>query len=128
MADIDLYRLNDLLCVDPVGAVQMAEDEYHSRVDRISDYVTEHRGVKVILIAGPSGSGKTTSANLIKDAITAKGRPTIVVSLDLFFYRRTFRRKHRFPRRIAAFLPVPTGDPGQGYGNKYHYPPYNAPW
>lgn len=85
MADIDLYRLNDLLCVDPVGAVQMAEDEYHSRVDRISDYVTEHRGVKVILIAGPSGSGKTTSANLIKDAITAKGRPTIVVSLDDFY-------------------------------------------
>ena len=85
MADIDLYRLNDLVCTDPVGAVQMAEDEYHTRVDRISDYVISHERVKVILIAGPSGSGKTTSANLIKDAITKKGRPTIVVSLDDFY-------------------------------------------
>ena len=85
MGTLDIYKLNDLLCVDPVGAVQMAEDEYHSRVDRIATYVAEHTGVKVILIAGPSGSGKTTSANLIKDAITEKGRPTIVVSLDDFY-------------------------------------------
>ena len=85
MANIDLYRLNNLVCTDPVGTVQMAEDEYHTRVDRIASYVAEHKGVRVILIAGPSGSGKTTSANLIKDAITEKGRPTIVVSLDDFY-------------------------------------------
>ena len=85
MPNIDLYRLNDLLCDDPVGAVQMAEDEYHTRVEGIADYVVAHPALRVILIAGPSGSGKTTSANLIKDAITRKGRPTIVVSLDDFY-------------------------------------------
>lgn len=85
MANIDLYWLNDLLCNDPVGAVQMAEDEYHTRVEGIADYLVAHPTVRVILIAGPSGSGKTTSANLIKDAITRKGRPTIVVSLDDFY-------------------------------------------
>ncbi len=85
MANIDLYWINDLLCDDPVGAVQRAEDEYHTRVEGIADYVVAHAGVRVVLIAGPSGSGKTTSANLIKDAITRKGRPTIVVSLDDFY-------------------------------------------
>lgn len=85
MANIDLYRINGLLCDDPVGAVQMAEDEYHTRVEGIADYIVAHSGIRVVLIAGPSGSGKTTSANLIKDAITRKGRPTIVVSLDDFY-------------------------------------------
>ncbi len=85
MANTDLYKLNDLVCDDPVGAVQMAEDEYHTRVEGIADYVIDHPTLRVILIAGPSGSGKTTSANLIKDAITRKGRPTIVVSLDDFY-------------------------------------------
>ena len=29
MANIDLYRLNNLVCTDPVGTVQMAEDVSH---------------------------------------------------------------------------------------------------
>lgn len=85
MADIDLFRLNDMVCDDPLGTVQGAEDEYHTRVANIADYVVERGNIRVILIAGPSGSGKTTSANLIKDAICARGKNTIVVSLDDFY-------------------------------------------
>ena len=85
MANIDLYALNSMICNDPVGAVQRAEDDYHTRIARIADHVVNSGSIRVILIAGPSGSGKTTSANLIKDAITARGRRTIVVSLDDFY-------------------------------------------
>lgn len=82
---MDLYRLNNMVTVDPIGTVQGAEDEYHTRVRGIADYVISRGSVRVILIAGPSGSGKTTSANLIKDAIIERGRNTIVVSLDDFY-------------------------------------------
>ena len=85
MANIDLYELNSLMVTDPIGTVQKAEDEYHTRVGRIADYVIASGKIRVILIAGPSGSGKTTSANLIKDAISDRGRHTIVVSLDDFY-------------------------------------------
>ncbi len=82
---MDLYTLNNMVTVDPIGTVQAAEDEYHTRVGGIADYVISRGSVRVVLIAGPSGSGKTTSANLIKDAIIERGRETIVVSLDDFY-------------------------------------------
>jgi uridine kinase len=41
--------------------------------------------VRIILLAGPSGSGKTTTANLIADAVRARGEESLVVSLDDFY-------------------------------------------
>lgn len=85
MSDLDLYVLNNMVCEDPLGTVQKAEDEYHTRVERIARYVVSNEAIRVVLIAGPSGSGKTTSANLIKDAICKWGKEAMVVSLDDFY-------------------------------------------
>ena len=47
--------------------------------------------IRVLLLAGPSGAGKTTTANLIADAVRARGFESLVVSLDNFY------RDHRDP-------------------------------
>ncbi len=84
MAEITLQELNTL-ALDPSGTIELSEREYHDRISKIADRVAEDDKIKVILLAGPSGSGKTTSANLIADAIKARGEAAMVVSLDDFY-------------------------------------------
>ncbi|MBR2930565.1 MAG: hypothetical protein IKC32_04980 [Clostridia bacterium] len=85
MAEITLYDLNGHIRQAPVIAIAEAEDAYHNRIKEIAAYVASHEAIRIIMLAGPSGSGKTTSANLLKDAIIAHGKESIVVSLDDFY-------------------------------------------
>ncbi len=79
-------ELNTLLKTmsDPKKAVADAEAAYHNRVAEVADRIVGD-GVRVVMLAGPSSSGKTTSANLIADAIRARGEAALVVSLDNFY-------------------------------------------
>ncbi len=88
MAELTLTELNKR-AQDPLSMIEEAEHDYHARVDRITDYVTGHSSVHLILLAGPSGSGKTTTANLISDAIRARGLHSLVISLDDFYRDHT---------------------------------------
>ena len=84
MAEINLNLLNEAASA-PEAMIAEAESRYHERVAEIAGYVTTHEQIRVILLAGPSGSGKTTSANLIKDALIARGEHSMVISLDDFY-------------------------------------------
>ena len=84
MAELSLRELNELT-KDPQKLIKESEIEYHSKVASVAEGVVENDNIKLILLAGPSGSGKTTTANLIADAIKARGEAAMVVSLDDFY-------------------------------------------
>ncbi len=85
MAELNVNKLNSTIEMSPEGAIAEAERAFHKRVGEIADYIVGNKNIRVLLLAGPSGSGKTTSANLIKDALIARGEDSIVVSLDDFY-------------------------------------------
>lgn len=84
MAEITLEELNRL-ALTPEKTIAESEKEYHDKVQSVAELVTGDERIKLILLAGPSGSGKTTTANLIADAIRARGEGAMVVSLDDFY-------------------------------------------
>lgn len=85
VAELDVRELNERISGSPSAAVADAERAYHDRVGQIADRIAAHGDIRAVLLAGPSGSGKTTTANLIKDALIARGEESIVVSLDDFY-------------------------------------------
>lgn len=89
MADIKLDALNAALSL---GAATVLADEayYAEQVATVARRIVKDE-IRVLLLAGPSGAGKTTTANLIADAVRARGFESLVVSLDNFY------RDHRDP-------------------------------
>ena len=88
MAETTIEIINEEIRLDATAAILRAEDKYKKNIDEIADRVVNNERIKLILLAGPSGSGKTTTANLVADAIRARGEEAMVVSLD-DFYRNT---------------------------------------
>lgn len=85
MAEIDIKKLNAEALRSPAAMIAEAEDRYHDKIAELATLAVEHHDLRAILLAGPSGSGKTTTANLLADAIRARGEEAIVLSLDDFY-------------------------------------------
>lgn len=96
MPDKLLSRINEQAKTAPATLIAEAEASYHDKVAYVAERVCAD-GTRVILLAGPSGSGKTTTANLIADAIRAKGHTSIVVSLDDFYRDTTSPQYPKLP-------------------------------
>ena len=84
MAEIRLEKINSAVRENLEDLVLREEAQYHARVEEVDERI-ERDDIRVLLLAGPSGSGKTTTANLIADAIKARGEECMVVSLDDFY-------------------------------------------
>ena len=84
MAEIMLEKINRAVRENFDELVAREEAKYHARVEEIAERI-ERDDIRVLLLAGPSGSGKTTTANLIDDAVKARGEECMVVSLDDFY-------------------------------------------
>lgn len=85
MAEIQLVNINAPAAQFPREMIRRDEISYHATIRRIADKITENKNIRLLLLAGPSGSGKTTTANLLADAIRARGEDAAVVSLDNFY-------------------------------------------
>lgn len=83
MADISVRELN-LALARGEETVLRDEAHYTEQIEGVAERIVRDE-IKVLLLAGPSGAGKTTTANLIGDALRARGYDALVVSLDNFY-------------------------------------------
>ncbi len=85
MANYDVEVINRLLNEDCKKYIMECEKAYRSQLDEIVTEVIREKGRGLLMLAGPSSSGKTTTARLLKEKITQRGRSATVVSLDDFY-------------------------------------------
>ena len=85
MSELNLKLLNEKAKDAPCELIADAENKYHALIAEVVGKILSDSEIRIILLAGPSGSGKTTSANLICDALKARGRESMVISLDDFY-------------------------------------------
>lgn len=85
MAEIDIKKINELARLTPCEMIAEAEREYEKKVRQVADRICDGESISLVLLAGPSGSGKTTTANLVADELRARGKETVVMSLDDFY-------------------------------------------
>ena len=80
-----LSKINSMAVSNPKELIKIAENRYDAELNAVVNRVVENENHKIILLAGPSGSGKTTTAHIIKNKLTLKGKKVEVISLDHFF-------------------------------------------
>lgn len=85
MPDVSILDLNRSVKNTPKEFIEIAEREYHDRIDRLAKRITCDDRIRLVFISGPSSSGKTTTANLLSDRVKSFGRECMVVSLDDFY-------------------------------------------
>lgn len=85
MANYDLKQINTILKNDPEKYIKECENAYRVQLEKIVNDIEKEDGRVLVMLAGPSSSGKTTTASLIKEKLTLKGRKASVISLDDFY-------------------------------------------
>lgn len=68
--------------------IRIAEALHEKKIAQIADFVSQHKEVRVILIAGPSSSGKTTFAQRLTVQLKVNGMRPVALSLDDYFIDR----------------------------------------
>lgn len=73
-----------LAAQQPQAFAALCEQQYRERIDRIAEEVLAS-GRHIVMLTGASAAGKTTSAHKLAAAIEARGRRSVVLSLDDFY-------------------------------------------
>lgn len=73
-------KINDIM--------RVAEALHEKKIAQIADFVSQHKEVRVILIAGPSSSGKTTFAQRLTVQLKVNAMRPVALSLDDYFVDR----------------------------------------
>lgn len=85
----DIDEVTSQILINKRAMVKAAERNYKKGVELIADEIAKNaKNKNLLLICGPSSSGKTTSSNIIVNALSKKGLPALVVSMDNFFINR----------------------------------------
>ncbi len=82
---LNLEKINKMIVKDVEKVIKEAEEGYRNQLVKIANKVVKKKDLKIILISGPSCAGKTTSANLLKEILTNKGKKVISIEMDNFF-------------------------------------------
>ncbi len=81
--------LNEYVQNDKIHEItRVAEALHEKKIAQIADFVSQHKEVRVILVAGPSSSGKTTFAQRLTIQLKVNGLRPVPLSLDDYFIDR----------------------------------------
>lgn len=71
-------------------------DEKHFK-KQITSLVSDikEQGDRLVMVAGPTSAGKTTFGRILSNALEDCGYKTLVISLDDYFFDRSYMQKHR---------------------------------
>ncbi len=82
----EVSRVNDRIVTDAAGFIEEEESRYERQIEAAADRIAEAtHGLQVVWQCGPSSVGKTTTAARLCAALTARGVPSFVISLDDFY-------------------------------------------
>lgn len=82
----EIRRVNDRIKHDAAGFIEEEESRFERQIEAAADRIAEHtHGLQIVWQCGPSSVGKTTTAACLRAALTARGVPSFVVSLDDFY-------------------------------------------
>jgi len=77
---IEKGRISDL--------IKIQEGLHEKKIAQIADIITQHKNIKLVLIAGPSSSGKTTFSKRLQIQLIVNGMNPRTISLDDYFLDR----------------------------------------
>lgn len=84
VADINAKSKSD----EVSNLIMLAEALQEKKVIKITEMITQHKEVKIILIAGPSSSGKTTFSKRLALQLKLAGIKPVNISLDDYYVDR----------------------------------------
>ena len=89
MPNISVDEINFQVTDNADDFVAFCEKNYHKQLGSVSEQLLLKHGRVLVMLAGPSASGKTTTAEILKKNLQAKGRNSLVISLDDFYRDQT---------------------------------------
>lgn len=82
-------KLNKLIDLGYAGKIiQVAEALHEKKLAAIADRLTEHKELRLVLIAGPSSSGKTSTAQRLSIQLAVNGLRPMTLSMDDYYRNR----------------------------------------
>lgn len=73
---------------DLTNLIMLAEALQEKKVIKIAETITEHKNIRIILVAGPSSSGKTTFSKRLALQLKLAGIQPVNISLDDYYVDR----------------------------------------
>ncbi len=87
--------LNNHICNGDMGDLILVQEALQERrIGEIAKEISEHEGVKFVMIAGPSSSGKTTFSHRLSVQLRTYGLTPHPIALDDYFVDREKTPKH----------------------------------
>ena len=86
MKTYEIARVGADMLLDPRRYIRQCEQDLSARLEEAAaQCLRASCQGSVLLLSGPSGAGKTTTAHKLAGALTQKGRPGRVLSMDDYF-------------------------------------------
>ena len=82
--------------------IDACETEFSNRLNELATNLLRCDGIRILRLSGPTCSGKTTLANLLKARFSEAGKRLHLISIDDFFYDKSFLHQKAGTQTVEA--------------------------
>ena len=82
--------------------INACEADFSNRLNEIAETLLACDGVRILRLSGPTCAGKTTLANLLKRRFAEAGKHLHLISIDDFFYDKSFLHQKAETESVEA--------------------------